>query len=141
MKDQRIEIWNVLHDGEIAAISDDGGTLMMFVNIPYLRRRLTPLGDSFVLTLSRLTLLEFYSSDGTKTSLREELDIGTPAILSTDSASMPAMIETTMGRLILDFQRITFALDIGQAIEYEAIVKVGEEYWAEWKEERDSSTS
>jgi hypothetical protein len=54
---------------------------------------------------------------------------------------MPAMIETTMGRLILDFQRITFALDTGQAIEYEAIVKVGEEYWAEWKEERDSSTS
>jgi hypothetical protein len=53
--DPRIAIWNILHDGEITAVSEDVGTLTMFVSIPYLRRRLTPLGDSFVLTPELLT--------------------------------------------------------------------------------------
>jgi len=47
------------------------------------------------------------------------------------------VIETTMGRLILDFQSITFALDTGRTIEYKAIVKVGEEYWTEWRKKMD----
>jgi len=41
--DQRIQIWNVFHDGEITAISEEGGeALTMFVSIPYLRRRMEP---------------------------------------------------------------------------------------------------
>jgi hypothetical protein len=57
--DTRIAIWNVLHDGEITAISEDGDTLTMFVNIPYLRRRLKPLGDSFILTLAGVRQAEW----------------------------------------------------------------------------------
>jgi hypothetical protein len=44
---------------------------------------------------------------------------------------MPALIATSLGQLTLDFQSISFALDTGQAIEYEAIEKVCEEYWTE----------
>jgi hypothetical protein len=131
--DSRIEIWNILHDGEITAISGEGTqTLSMFISIPYLRRRLKPLGDSFVLTLFGLTRLEFHNFDGTTTPLREEIEIGTPEIISTESESMPVKIETTMGQLVLDFQSIKFALDTGQAVEYAAIEKVCEEYWTEW---------
>jgi hypothetical protein len=132
--DRRIQIWNILHDGEITAISgEDGNKVIMFVSIPYLRRRLEPLGDSLVVTLSGLIRLEFHNFDGTTTPLREAIEIGTPEVLFTESESMPIKIETTMGQLILDFQSIGFALDTGQAIEYEAIEKVGEEYWTEWK--------
>ncbi len=131
--DPRIQIWNVLHDGEITAISDVGETLTIFVSIPYLRRRLKPLGDSFVLMLERLKRVEFRNYDGTTASLREELDIGTPAILSTESKAMPVSIETTMGQLILDFERIRFAMDTGQEITYETIEKVCDEYWTEWQ--------
>jgi hypothetical protein len=46
---------------------------------------------------------------------------------------MPVSIATTLGQLTLDFQNISFALDTGQAVEYEAIEKVCEEYWTEWK--------
>jgi len=134
MMDKRIQIWNILHDGEITAISGEGSeTLTMFVNIPYLRRRLEPLGDSFVVTLSGLTRLEFQDFDGTTTLLKEEIEIGTPEILSTESESMPIKIETTMGQLTLDFQSMSLALDTGQAIDYEAVEKVCEEYWTEWK--------
>lgn len=130
--DRRIQIWNILHDGEIAAISGEGSDILtMFVSIPYLRRRLDPLGDSFVLTLSGITRLEFHDFDGTRETLQEQLDIGSPEILSTESDSMPVSIATSLGQLTLDFQSISFALDTGQAVEYEAIGKVCEEYWTE----------
>lgn len=130
--DRRIQIWNILHDDEITAISGEGSDILtMFVSIPYLRRRLDPLGDSFVLTLSGITRLEFHDFDGTRETLQEQLDIGSPEILSTESDSMPALIATSLGQLTLDFQSISFALDTGQAIEYEAIEKVCEEYWTE----------
>ena len=133
--DRRIQIWNILHDGEITAISgEESGTLTMFVNIPFLRRRVEPLGDSFILILEGLTYLEFQDFDGTATQLRGEIDMGTIEILSTDSESMPVKIFTTMGQLTLDFKNIHFALDTGQKIEFEAIEKVCEEYWTEWEE-------
>jgi hypothetical protein len=132
MRDRRIQIWNILHDDEITAISGEGSDILtMFVSIPYLRRRLDPLGDSFVLTLSGITRLEFHDFDGTQETLQEQLDIGSPEILSTESDSMPASIATSLGQLTLDFQSISFALDTGQAVEYEAIEKVCEEYWTE----------
>jgi hypothetical protein len=46
---------------------------------------------------------------------------------------MPAIIETTMGQLILDFENIQFTLDTGQLVEYETIKRVCQEYWAELK--------
>jgi hypothetical protein len=131
--DSRIQIWNVLHDGEITAISEVGSVLTMFVSIPYLRRRLQPLGDSFVLTLEGVKRVEFRDFGGRTSHLREELEIGTPEILKTESESMPVTIETTMGQLILDFERIRFAMDTGQETTYETIEKVCAEYWTEWK--------
>ncbi|HTY87356.1 MAG TPA: hypothetical protein VMB80_07820 [Candidatus Acidoferrum sp.] len=131
--DERIEIWNVFHDGDITAISEDADTLTMFVNIPYLRRRLKPLGDSFVLMLAGVRQLECQHFDGAKSSLQEELGNGTLEIIKTDSESMPVTIETTLGKLILDFERVQFALDTGQPVEYETIRIVCDEYWAEWQ--------
>ena len=134
--DTRIEIWNVLHDGDITAISHEGDILTMFVSIPYLRRRLQPLGDSFVLTLAGVKQAEcrdFSGAASSASSLREELEIGTPEIIKTESESMPVTIEMTLGRLILDFQSIRFALDTGQPVEYATIQKVCAEYWTEWQ--------
>ena len=132
--DKRIEIWNILHDGEITAISGEGSeSLTMFVSIPYLRRRLKPLGDSIVLALEGLNRLEFRDLDKVLTTLAEEIEIATPVILSTESETMPIRIETTMGQLILDFQNIRFRLDTGQPIEYETIERACEEYWSEWE--------
>ncbi len=131
--DERIEIWNVLHDGDITAVSKDGDVLTLFVSIPYLRRRLKPLGDSFVLILTGVRQAECRDFDGATSSLFDEIDIGTPEIIKTESESMPVMIETTMGKLILDFQSIRFALDTGQAVDYAVVKKVCEDYWAEWQ--------
>ena len=142
--DERITIWNVLHDGEITAISEDGDTLTMFVSIPYLRRRLKPLGDSFVLTLGGVRRAECRDFDGSASSaspLREELEVGTPEIVQTKSEFMPVTVETTMGQLILDFQSVRFALDTGQDTDYKTIERVCDEYWTEWKSKSEKSSA
>lgn len=137
----RIAIWNVLHDGEITAVSEDGDTLTMFVSIPYLRRRLKPLGDSFVLTMAGVRRVEFRDFGGRTGSLRDELETGTPEILSTESEAMPVTVETTMGQLVLDFDSIQIALDTGESVDYSAIEKVCDEYWTEWKAKSEKSSA
>lgn len=131
----------MMHDGEITAVAHREDTLTLFVNIPYLRRRLEPLGDSFVLTLKGLRRVEFQGLEGGTIDLRSEIEMGSPEILSTDSLAMPVTVETTTGRLILDFNSIDFALDTGQEIQYGVIAKVCEEYWTEWEAKSARSTS
>lgn len=141
MLDKRIQIWNLLHDGEIIAISENNLSLTMFISISYLRRRLPPLVDSFVLTLSGLNSLEFVNFDGTKTSLRTELEIGAPEILSTSSEVMPIKMKERWGGWNSTFRQSALLLDSGQPFEFEVIRKASEEYWEEWESKRGSSSS
>jgi len=132
--DERIEIWNLLHDGFITAIEQNGDTLTMFVSIPYLRRRMKPIGDSFNLTLSGLSRMDFCDPWGEIHSFAEELGVGVvtgPTIISSHSDSMPITIELDYGRLVLDFQSISFALDTGGSVGFEEIEEVAAAYWQE----------
>jgi hypothetical protein len=107
MNDVRIQIWNWLHDGEIASVSPEHHeTVRMFVAIPYLRRKFEPLGASFELSLSGVSLLEFHHFDGEVTPLARALEIGGPEILSTSSEALPIVVETTMGQLKVGFQSL-----------------------------------
>jgi hypothetical protein len=46
MNDPRFAVWNALRDDEITVLACEGsGTLMLFVDIPYVRERIHPLGD------------------------------------------------------------------------------------------------
>jgi hypothetical protein len=109
-RDARFGLWNTLHDGEITAVSADAGTTVtIFVSIPYLRRRLRPLGDSFVLTLLGVRQLQFRDFSGTISSLRDELEFTAPEILSSESENMPVTVETTGGQLFADFVLLCFA--------------------------------
>ena len=131
---REIDIWNVLHDGDITAIEmglDCSCTL--FVNIPYLRRRISPLGDSFVLVLSGVKQIEFRNFDGTLSTLEDELNVSTPEILRSNSESMPICVETTTGNLLLNYENIAFRLDTGQPIEFEVIEAACRDYWDEWQ--------
>ena len=129
--DHRIGIWNLLHDGEITAVSEQGSNLTMFVSIPYLRRRLSPMGDSFVLTLKGVKKLEFRNFDGKAELLADQLNIGAPEILGTDSNSVPVTVDTTLGQLMIDFDSVALAMDTGQVIDFETIDRTAVEYWTE----------
>ena len=132
--DPRIAIWNTLHDGEITVVALEGDTLVMFVSIPYIRERLSPLGDSFVLRLSGFRGFVLTDSDGKKkdSDLQEDLAKNGIEILSAKSEVMPVKIATTMGYLILDFDSIEIALDAGRVVAYEEIYQACSDYWEEW---------
>ena len=150
---KEIDIWNILHDGEITAAEKGAdGSYILFINIPYLRRRLPPLGDSFVLTLSGVKQIIFQVLDNVREiyrlhgvrqimgqdldnptlSLEAELELTTPTILQTESESMPISVTTTTGTLILDYENISFNLDTGQPVEFETIERICREYWDEF---------
>jgi hypothetical protein len=133
LTDQRIEIWNIFHDGSITAVESEGSGIRIFVSIPYLRRRVQPIGDSFVVKLFGATLCEFRHFDGETTTLQEALEVGEPEIFSTSSDGIPVVIDTTLGQLVLSFDQISFELDSGQAVAFEAIAKAAEGYWQEFE--------
>ncbi|MCL1920736.1 MAG: hypothetical protein FWG50_06615 [Kiritimatiellaeota bacterium] len=129
---KEIDIWNILHDGEITAVEKGkNGLYTIFVNIPYLRRRISPLGDSFVLTLSGVKQITFQDFGGTMSMLEDELEISTPEILQTESEAMPIYIATTAGTLILHYENIDLKLDTGQPVTFETIETVCRDYWGE----------
>ena len=137
--DERIAIWNILRGGKISAVSEEGDILTVLVSIPYIRRRLNPLGDSFILTLTGVRRAEYrgFCGSGPACAIREGVE---SEIVQTTSRVMPITIETmsdtTLGQIVLDFQSIRFALDARQVSDYQTIQKVYEEYWEEnWKNE------
>ena len=141
--DHRVAIWNLLHDGEITALSEIAESLTMFVSIPYLRRRLNPLGDSFVLRLSGVKTFAACNFDGKLETLGEQLEVGSLEILGTESKAMPVVIDTTMGKLTCSFEELNIELDSGDPITFEEIDRVALEYWDEWEQKaakaRDAS--
>ena len=129
--DTRIAIWNTLHDGEITVLAMESDTLVMFVSIPYIRERLTPLGDSFILRLSGFHSLEFDDGKNRHSDLTEISKSGIE-IFSTKSETMPVKIATTSGSLTLDFDHIEISTDTGRAVTYDEIYKACLEFWEEF---------
>ena len=129
--DTRIAVWNTLHDGEITVLAMEGDTLVMFVSIPYIRERITPLGDSFILRLHGFHLLEFDDGKNKHSDLAEISKSGIE-ILSTESKTMPVKISTTSGFLTLDFDRIDITTDTGRQVAYDEINRACSEFWEEW---------
>ena len=131
MSDSRLEIWNVLHDGEITVTHHEtSDVVIMFVSIPYVRRRIEPLGDSFRLRLSGFRNMRFDNNVGDICSELREIE--GYEILEVLSESMPAKIQLAQGTLTLDFDSLEISLDTGQPIGAEEIYRASEQYWNEW---------
>jgi hypothetical protein len=129
--DPRFNIWNALHDGEITiAERETPEVLVLFVSIPYVRRRIPPLGDSFRLRLGGFRGMVFDNEIGDTSSEVEDLE--GLEILECLSDTMPVMIQVTAGKLMLDFNSLEISLDSGQPITYEEIVRAARDYWDEW---------
>ncbi len=132
--DPRIEIWQVLHDGEITVVRLDGENLTMFVSIPYVRERIAPLGDSVVLRLHGLRAFALLNSRGeVKNNDPTSLSKEGYEILSTTSTSMPVTVELSMGSMCIEFDRIEIALDTGAAVSVGDIAVAHDSYWREFE--------
>ena len=148
MDDPRYAIWGVLHDGTVTVVvREDPDVLIMFVSIPFVRRRISPLGDSFRLRLGgvRSFGVSEYESDSDRkerekagfplTSLSELRDIEGLEIIEVLSTTMPVKIRTFWGpiwlTLQIDFDSLDIALDSGHPISYEEVRRAAQDYWDE----------
>jgi hypothetical protein len=132
MSDPRLDIWKVLHDGEITVVHREApDVVIMFVSIPYVRRRIQPLGDSFCLRLGGFRGMAF-SYDIDQDTFTELDYIEGFEILEVLSETMPAMIQLAEGKLMLDFDSLDITLDSGQSVGYEEVRRVAQDYWDEF---------
>jgi hypothetical protein len=130
--DPRFGIWSALHDGEITiAERETPDTLLLFVSIPYIRRRIEPLGDSFRLRLRGFRGMTYDNEIGDTYSELEDLE--GVEILKCLSETMPVIIQAAGGKLMLDFDSLEISLDTGRPISIEEICRASEEYWNEWR--------
>ena len=130
--DWRFGIWNALHDGEITIMHRESpDVLVMFVSIPYVRRRIQPLGDSFRLRLTGFRGMVF--ADAIRDPPETDIEyIEGYEILEAKSDTMPATIQLAEGTLLLDFDSLEISLDSGQPISPEEVYRAYSEYWDEW---------
>lgn len=132
--DKKIDIWNVLHDGEITVYEREGDQLTIFISIPYLRRRVKPLGDSFVLKMTGLKQFDFYNEDNVKMRLAEGLLSCSHEIVSVETERMPIEVKLDWGRMILDYDDIQCSYENGDPVTFEKIRHISDEYWTEWND-------
>jgi hypothetical protein len=132
--DPRIAIWNTLHDGEITVVRQIDDRVDMFINVPYIRERIEPLGDSFRISLRGFrSFLMTDADDKIQSSAVTELSRGGIEILSADSTAMPVKVAMTTGYLIFDFNDLEISLDTGERVAYETVRKACSDYWDEWE--------
>jgi len=134
---KEIEIWNILHDGVLTVFpSENEALLTIFVHIPYLRKRIEPIGVCFVLKLSGVKSYKFFDFDGKEEELNESLNAMGIEILSASSigAAMPVEIQTSLGTIVFEYENIGLYLESGNEVSFEAIEKASTEYWQEWSE-------
>lgn len=133
---KEIEIWNILHDGVLTAFpSENKSLLTIFVHIPYLRRRIEPAGVCFVLKLSGVKSCKFFDIERKEEEFNESLNAMGIEILSAASISsdyMPVEIQTSLGTISMEYEKIGLYLESGNEVNFETIEKASTEYWQEW---------
>ena len=139
----RADIWNVLHDGGVAAI--DGvipGDITIRVNIPYLRKMFSPDGEDVIVSLANCAKLTMKIWEDDVTTDSPERIVGTDTeILSTESEDVPVHIITTFGELDIDFEDFSLSLDNGTPITFEELCEACENYWNRWENEAKQNKS
>ena len=130
---EEIEVWNLLHDGLLSLFIEENSTsITAFVHIPYIRRRISPIGVCFVLKLSGVKSCIFKDFEGNEESLAKIFNSNSPDILNVESEEMPITICTTFGNLTLEYENMKVFLDSGIEVDYKTISNACSEYWEKW---------
>lgn len=139
----RAEIWNVLHDGGVAAIEGEvPGDVTIRVNIPYLRQMFSDNGEDIFVHLGNCTSLtmKIWDEDVTTDDPKRITSTDTE-ILSTDSENVPVHIITTLGELDIAFAAFSLSLDDGREISFEELCDACENYWNRWENEAKQNSA
>ncbi|MEW6027054.1 MAG: hypothetical protein AB1599_07165 [Planctomycetota bacterium] len=129
-------VWNVLHDGEIVAISGSvPGTVALDIDINYLRRRFHDPGKIIKLTIIGCTHFAYRDFDDSKfiTNL-SAIEAFKPVIMGAVMRGEICAVDCLKGPLEVTATDGSLSLDNGRPVSLEELISVADAYWKEWSE-------
>lgn len=133
---QRADIWNILHDGEIAEIKYDSQKILQLrIFIPYLGNMFPEGGENIWVALYNIKKFEMkiWDEDILTSDFDQICSTGTE-ILSTASTDVPLHVQSTLGDLFIDFESFSLSLDSKKEISFDELAEACSRYWKNWEE-------
>jgi hypothetical protein len=127
------ELWDVLHDGAVTRVVEgSSGTVIISVEIGYLRDRFPPPGEGFIITLINTDVLRFEAHDENPVITGAEIAAEKLWILSGREEGGCIKVSCGHGDLVLRYERADLALDTGQPLDFDQLSAECEHYWEEF---------
>ena len=126
--------WGVFHDGVIKRVEGTvPGTLVLSLEIRYLRAMFQGEGTSFSVRLDECTKLRYNEYDESPTTDLNKIQEREPEVLYVTS-EQPLVLDCVMGTLELAYGHMSVALDNGTQVSEQELVDACELYWKRWQE-------
>jgi hypothetical protein len=130
---EKIEVWNIFHDGSIVNIQGSLPDLVLTIEILYLRHMFSKDGESILVRLRNCSIFEYQDFDSnTQISNFSEVATLEPEILSVQEIDGLAQILCVSGNLRIKYKDISFELDNGSSVDIPELDKACNEYWDKW---------
>ena len=130
---EKIEVWNIFHDGSIVNIQGSLPDLVLTIEIQYLRHMFSKDGESILVRLRNCSIFEYQDFDSnTQISNFSEVATLEPEILSVQEIDGLAQILCVSGNLRIKYEDISFELDNGSSVDIPELDKACNEYWDKW---------
>jgi hypothetical protein len=126
--------WGVFHDGVIKRVEGViPGTVLLSLEIRYLRAMFPGEGTSFKIRLHECTKLKYNEYDEAPTTDLTKIQDREPEVLYVTS-ERPLVLDCVMGTLELAYTGMSVALDDGTQVSEHELVDACELYWKRWQE-------
>lgn len=139
------DLWNVLHDGTIVALSGQvPGEVKLQIEADYLRDRFGDDGRLFVLTLRECRRLVFTPWEQGQSTITRLDELATLALWILSAEDVDGACAVTCNRKIDNGGGVlevaagdaVLCLDTGRLVSKDEIEAVAEAYWSEWSSRR-----
>jgi len=128
--------WRYFHDGYlVGARGSVPGTVVLEIEIPYLRAMFRGKGIGFVVTLRGCSRFEYHEFDEAATTDLAEIASKRPQILDVKSVD-PVVIGCTEGTLRPVYEEMRVSLKDGDSVTEAELDVATERYWDEWKQKQ-----
>ncbi len=130
----KIEVWNIFHDGRITQIEGALPNINITIEIQYLRHVFSKDGNSIIAKLNNCSFIEYLDWEK-KVKFQDfnSISLMELEILSVEEVEGTAHIFCGEGTLDIQYKDIAFELDNGKPITVLDLDKASEKYWDEWE--------
>ncbi len=128
------DVWGVFHDGVITRLTGAvPGTLVLRVEIGYLRAMFDGTGTDFQVELGGCSKLRYNEYDEAPSSDLLYIEGRQPEILYVATTD-PLVLDCVMGTLEMTYRDLSIFLDTGVPVSYDELVQACDQYWTRWQQ-------